>query len=125
MISVFSKNRPKYAFFCLFFTLVFFMKGQNNNAFCTSLKETTHKTDEKKSTKTLKKKGKTKKVIHMNEIEIVGKVEKPKVMFIIPRTPHEFIQKKYEKDFSAEILAPINKQSVEGRQLWQENISGP
>ena len=66
-----------------------------------------------------------KRVLHMQEIEILGNVEKPKAMFIIPRTPHQYYSNKYKRDFSEEILRPITKQGVADRQEWQETVTVP
>jgi len=54
-----------------------------------------------------------KKSIRMEEIEILGEVEKPKAMFVIPMAPIEYRQNRRGKDFSAEILAPIDREAFE------------
>ena len=52
--------------------------------------------------------------IQMGEIQIRGEVEKPKAMFIIPHTPTDYsFLKGGKKDFSKEILAPIDMQWAE------------
>jgi len=58
----------------------------------------------------------------MNEVEIMGEVDKPKTMFIIPRAPHHYYQGEYKKDFTEEILAPTNKYEAENIQRWREAI---
>lgn len=57
-----------------------------------------------------------KKSIRMEEIEILGEVEKPKAMFVIPMAPVEYRQSGRGKDFSAEILAPIDREAFENMQ---------
>lgn len=66
-----------------------------------------------------------KRSLQMQEIEILGEVEKPKTMFVIPRAPHTYYWEKNRKDFTAEILAPINKQEIADMQRWRETTSLP
>jgi len=66
-----------------------------------------------------------KRSLKMQEIEILGEVEKPKTMFVIPRAPHSYYWEKNTKDFTEEILAPINKQEMEDMQRWREATSLP
>lgn len=61
--------------------------------------------------------------IRMDEIEILGEVEKPKTMFVIPRAPHHYYWERARKDFTAEILAPINRQDMEDTQRWMDATS--
>ncbi len=63
--------------------------------------------------------------LHMNEVEIYGEVEKPKTMFVIPRAFHGYSRMPWKKDFTDEILQPINKQWVEDRQRWREDVPSP
>lgn len=60
-----------------------------------------------------------KRSIRMKEMEIVGEVEKPKAMFVIPMAPIEYRRTHEEKDFTEEILAPINRNWIQdlGRQI--------
>lgn len=53
------------------------------------------------------------KSIRMDEIEIQGEFEKPKAMFVIPMAPVEYRRGTYQKDFTAEILAPIDREALE------------
>lgn len=78
-----------------------------------------------KSKKAEKKVESRKRVLHMKEIEIYGNIEKPKAMFIIPRTPHQYYSNEYKRDFTEEILRPITKQGLADRQEWQEAETGP
>ena len=66
-----------------------------------------------------------KRSLQMQEIEILGEVEKPKTMFVIPRAPHSYYWEKNKKDFTEEILAPINKQEMKDMQRWREATSLP
>ncbi len=63
-----------------------------------------------------------KRSIQMQEIHIRGEIEKPKAMFIIPHTPHESGSTARERDFSEEILAPIDKDEVHGLVRYQESL---
>ncbi len=58
----------------------------------------------------------------MEEIEIQGEVEKPKAMFVIPMAPVEYRRGTYQKDFTAEILAPIDREALEN--LGKTRLSG-
>ena len=82
-------------------------------------------TKEGKNKKIVKKVKGGKRFLHMKEVEIFGNVDKPKAMFIIPRTPHRYYRQEYKRDFSDEILAPISKQSIADRKEWADSISGP
>lgn len=53
------------------------------------------------------------KSIRMEELEIVGEVEKPKAMFVIPMAPLEYRRGNHRKDFTAEILTPIDREALE------------
>ena len=59
--------------------------------------------------------------IQMQEIQIRGEVEKPKAMFIIPRATSDYFQKGKSKDFSQEILSPIDIQLMEDMARYQES----
>ncbi len=63
--------------------------------------------------------------LRMEEIEIYGDVEKPKTMFVIPRSSLRYSRKEYEKDFTGEILDPITKQWVEDTQRWRQAVPPP
>lgn len=67
----------------------------------------------------------TKRSLRMEEIEIHGDVEKPKTMFVIPRTPLRYSRQDHEKDYTNEILGPVSKQWVEDTQRWREAIPPP
>jgi len=58
--------------------------------------------------------------LQMQEVEILGEVEKPKTMFVIPRAPHQYFWESSKKDFTEDILAPMSRQKVEGMQNWRE-----
>lgn len=49
----------------------------------------------------------------MEEIEILGEVEKPKALFVIPMAPVEYRRGSHRKDFTDEILAPIDREALE------------
>jgi hypothetical protein len=68
---------------------------------------------------------KHKNSLKMNEIEILGEVEKPKTMFVIPRAPHQYFWENGKKDFTEEILSPISKQKVEGMEQWRDDTLPP
>jgi hypothetical protein len=51
--------------------------------------------------------------IKMKEVEIVGEVEKPKAMFVIPMAPVEYRRTQQGKDFTSEILAPIDREWIQ------------
>ena len=78
-----------------------------------------------KNKKTEEKIKARKRILHMQEVEIFGNVEKPKAMFIIPRTPHQYYRNEYKRDFSEEILRPITREGIADRQEWQEAAPGP
>lgn len=63
--------------------------------------------------------------LRMEEIEIYGDVEKPKTMFVIPRSSLRYSRKEHEKDFTGEILDPITKQWVEDTQRWRQAVPPP
>jgi len=65
------------------------------------------------------------RALTMEEIEIMGQVDKPKAMFVIPKSPHRYYWESGKKDFTQEILAPINKQRVEDLQRWSESADLP
>ena len=65
------------------------------------------------------------RALQMQEIEILGEVEKPKTMFVIPRAPHAYFWEQNKKDFTEEILSPINKQEIEDTQRWRKATSLP
>lgn len=62
--------------------------------------------------------------LEMSEVEILGEVDKPKTMFVIPRSPHQYVWESDKRDFTEEILAPVDRRSMEGLQQWRE-ASGP
>jgi len=61
--------------------------------------------------------------LNMEEVEILGEVEKPKTMFVIPRAAHEYSWESTQRDFTDDILAPISRQQLEGLERWEENAS--
>ncbi|MEW6442685.1 MAG: hypothetical protein AB1640_17240 [bacterium] len=63
--------------------------------------------------------------IRMHEVEILGEVEKPKAMFVIPMTPIQYKRGSREKDFTADILAPIDRQWIEEMETRPEAASEP
>jgi hypothetical protein len=63
--------------------------------------------------------------LEMGEVEILGEVEKPKTMFVIPRAPHQYFWESSKKDFTEEILSPISRQRVEGLEKWSEDAPLP
>jgi len=63
--------------------------------------------------------------LNMSEVEILGEVEKPKTMFVIPRSPHEYSWESSRKDFTEEILAPMSKRKMKGLQQWREESGQP
>ncbi len=66
-----------------------------------------------------------KRSLRMEEIEIYGDVEKPKTMFVIPRSGLKYSRKDEEKDFTNEILDPMTKQWVEDTQRWRVAVPPP
>ena len=72
-----------------------------------------------------KDKGTIQRNLRMEEIEIYGDVEKPKTMFVIPRSSLQYSRKGYEKDFTGEILDPVTKQWVEDTQRWRRAVPPP
>lgn len=77
----------------------------------------------------VKKKGSeettAKRSLRMEEIEIYGDVEKPKTMFVIPRSPFRYTSEVKEKDFTDEILDPITKGWAEDTQRWRGAVPPP
>ena len=75
------------------------------------------------------KKGKqgteVKRSLRMEEIEIYGDVEKPKTMFVIPRSALRYSRKDQEKDFTNEILDPLTKEWIEDTQRWRVAVPPP
>ena len=67
----------------------------------------------------------SKRSLLMQEIESLGEVEKPKTMFVIPRAPHRYNREEDARDFTDEILAPINRQWVEDMRQWKDSGSSP
>jgi hypothetical protein len=65
------------------------------------------------------------RTLRMEEIEIHGDVEKPKTMFVIPRTPLPYSRRSREKDFTGEILDPMMKQWIEDTQRWRAAVPPP
>lgn len=63
-----------------------------------------------------------KRSIQMQEIQIRGEVEKPKAMFIIPHTPSDFAPAAGHKDFSDDILMPIDIDKVNGMVEYQNSL---
>jgi len=63
--------------------------------------------------------------IRMEEINIMGEIEKPKTMFVIPRAPHAYYREESKKDFSEEILTPIDIRGIEDIRRWRENSPLP
>lgn len=63
--------------------------------------------------------------IRMQEVEILGEVEKPKAMFVIPMAPIEYQRTGHGKDFSREILAPINREWIENLESQQGPAGHP
>ena len=61
----------------------------------------------------------------MEEIEIYGDVEKPKTMFVIPRSALRYNRKEQEKDFTSEILNPMTKEWIEDTQRWRAAVPPP
>jgi len=61
----------------------------------------------------------------MKEMEIVGEVEKPKAMFVIPMAPIEYRRTHEEKDFTEEILAPIDREWIQNLERQIEPGSRP
>ncbi len=66
-----------------------------------------------------------KSALRMEEVEIYGDVEKPKTMFVIPRTPFRYSRKDQEKDFTKEILDPMTKERLEDTERWRGAVSQP
>jgi hypothetical protein len=66
-----------------------------------------------------------KRSLRMEEIEIYGDVEKPKTMFVIPRSALSYSRKDREKDFTNEILDPLTKGWVEDTQRWRVAVPPP
>jgi len=60
--------------------------------------------------------------IQMNEIQIRGEVEKPKAMFIIPRATTDYSSEEDVRDFSKEILAPMDMDRIEGMGRYSESM---
>jgi hypothetical protein len=63
-----------------------------------------------------------KRSIQMQEIQIRGEVEKPKAMFIIPHAPSDFAPAAGHKDFSDDILMPIDMDKVNGMVGYQNSL---
>jgi hypothetical protein len=63
--------------------------------------------------------------LRMEEVEIYGDVEKPKTMFVIPRTPFRYSRKDQEKDFTREILDPMTKERLEDTERWRGAVPSP
>jgi hypothetical protein len=63
--------------------------------------------------------------LEMGEVEILGEVEKPKTMFVIPRAPHQYFWENSKKDFTEEILSPISRQRVDGLEKWRGDAPPP
>ncbi len=68
---------------------------------------------------------KRKSSIKMEEINIMGELEKPKTMFVIPRAPHAYYHEESKKDFRDEILTPIDMRGIEDIRRWRENSPLP
>ncbi len=68
---------------------------------------------------------KRRRSINMEEINIIGEIEKPKTMFVIPRAPHAYYREESKKDFSEEILTPIDIRGIEDIRRWRENSPLP
>ena len=68
---------------------------------------------------------KPKRLFNMEEIEILGQVEKPKTMFVIPKALHRYYWESEKKDFTPEILAPISRQEIEDMQRWRDSVGSP
>ena len=66
-----------------------------------------------------------KRSLRMKEVEIFGDVEKPKTMFVIPRSALGYDRKDQQKDFTNEILGPITKEWVEDTQRWRATVPPP
>ena len=66
-----------------------------------------------------------KRSLHMEEIEIHGDVEKPKTMFVIPRSSLRYTRRNQEKDFTNEILNPISREWIEDTQRWRAAVPPP
>jgi len=81
------------------------------------------RTGPKPEAKASEKVKKLQRSIRMGEIEILGEVEKPRTMFVIPRAPHHYYWERTKKDFTEEILAPINRQDVEDAERWRDATS--
>jgi hypothetical protein len=75
--------------------------------------------------KNLKQEPDVKRSLRMEEVEIFGDVEKPKTMFVIPRSTLRYDRKDQEKDFTNEILGPITKEWVEDTQRWRATVPPP
>jgi len=115
----------RYLLFIFLFVFLFLSAGSINGLAGSSPGEKGVENKLGKSKKEEKKTKARKRVLHMKEIEIYGNVEKPKAMFIIPRTPHQYYSNEYKRDFSEEILKPITKQGVADRQEWQKAVTEP
>jgi hypothetical protein len=61
----------------------------------------------------------------MDPIEIMGETEKPKTMFVIPKAPSRYYGDAEKKDYTSDILVPINKQWVEDMQRWRDSAETP
>jgi len=63
--------------------------------------------------------------LDMSEVEILGEVDKPRTMFILPRSPHQYILEGDRKDFTENILSPMNKRTMQGLQQWRKESAPP
>lgn len=66
-----------------------------------------------------------KRRLDMTEVEILGEVEKPRTLFVIPRAPHQYSWESDTIDFSQEILAPMTRRRIEGLQQWRDESTRP
>jgi hypothetical protein len=70
-------------------------------------------------------KSQPRRTFQMEEIEIMGEMEKPKAMFVIPKAYPRYYWEAGKKDFTDDILLPINKQYVDDMLKWQNSLEPP
>ena len=63
--------------------------------------------------------------IRMDQVDILGELEKPRTMFVIPRAPHSYYREEIMKDFREEILAPIDMRDTENIRHWKGDSLPP
>jgi len=62
--------------------------------------------------------------LHLNEVEIHGELEKPKIFFILPKAKRDSESKSRQFRFYPDILEPLDKDRFEeeARVLYQHGI---